>query len=82
MSCTSSSQRGRNQRRSTASSRVCRGSCASVERRSRLIVTTSYDLALEEAFIAEGEEFDVVTYLATGAIAASSATSPPAVRPA
>ena len=32
----------------------------------RLIVTTSYDLALEEAFIAEGEEFDVVTYLARG----------------
>jgi DNA-binding SARP family transcriptional activator len=32
----------------------------------QLIVTTSYDLALEEAFIAEGEEFDVVTYLATG----------------
>ena len=32
----------------------------------QLIVTTSYDLALEEAFLAEGEEFDVVTYLAAG----------------
>ena len=32
----------------------------------QLIVTTSYDLALEEAFVAEGEEFDVVTYLAAG----------------
>ena len=32
----------------------------------QLIVTTSYDLALEGAFLAEGEEFDVVTYLAAG----------------
>jgi hypothetical protein len=32
----------------------------------QLIVTTSYDLALEDAFLAEGEEFDVVTYLAAG----------------
>jgi DNA-binding SARP family transcriptional activator len=32
----------------------------------QLIVTTSYDLALEEAFLAEGEEFDVVSYLAAG----------------
>jgi DNA-binding SARP family transcriptional activator len=32
----------------------------------QLIVTTSYDLALEEAFLAEGEEFDVVSYMATG----------------
>ena len=34
MSCTSSSPHAGRQRRSTASSRVCRGSCASVERRS------------------------------------------------
>ena len=32
----------------------------------QLLVTTSYDLALEEAFAAAGEEFDVVSYLATG----------------
>ena len=32
----------------------------------QLILTTSYDLALEEAFLAEGEEFDVVSYLAAG----------------
>lgn len=32
----------------------------------QLIVTTGYDLALEEAFLAEGEEFDVVSYLASG----------------
>jgi DNA-binding SARP family transcriptional activator len=32
----------------------------------QLIVTTGYDLALEEAFLAEGEEFDVVSYLAAG----------------
>jgi hypothetical protein len=32
----------------------------------QLIVTTSYDVALEEAFAAEGEEFDVVSYLAAG----------------
>ena len=32
----------------------------------QLIVTTSYDLALEEAFLAAGEEFDVVSYLAVG----------------
>jgi DNA-binding SARP family transcriptional activator len=32
----------------------------------QLIVTTGYDLALEEAFLAAGEEFDVVSYLATG----------------
>ena len=31
----------------------------------QLIVTTGYDLALEEAFLAAGEEFDVVSYLAT-----------------
>ena len=29
-------------------------------------MTTSYDLALEEAFLAAGEEFDVVSYLAVG----------------
>jgi DNA-binding SARP family transcriptional activator len=32
----------------------------------QLIVTTSYDLALEEAFLAAGEAFDVVAYLASG----------------
>ncbi len=32
----------------------------------QLLVTTSYDLALEQAFLEAGEEFDVVVYLATG----------------
>ena len=32
----------------------------------QLIVTTSYDLALERAFLDAGEEFDVVSYLAAG----------------
>jgi DNA-binding SARP family transcriptional activator len=32
----------------------------------QLIVTTSYDLALEQAFLDAGEEFDVVSYLAAG----------------
>ena len=32
----------------------------------QLIVTTSYDLALERAFLDAGEEFDVVAYLAAG----------------
>ena len=32
----------------------------------QLIVTTSYDLALERAFLDAGEAFDVVSYLATG----------------
>jgi DNA-binding SARP family transcriptional activator len=32
----------------------------------QLIVTTSYDVALERAFAEAGEEFDVVAYLATG----------------
>jgi DNA-binding SARP family transcriptional activator len=32
----------------------------------QLLVTTSYDLALEQALLAAGEEFDVVTYLASG----------------
>jgi DNA-binding SARP family transcriptional activator len=32
----------------------------------QLIVTTSYDVALERAFADAGEEFDVVAYLATG----------------
>ena len=32
----------------------------------QLIVTTSYDLALEAAFLEAGEEFDVVSYLAAG----------------
>jgi DNA-binding SARP family transcriptional activator len=32
----------------------------------QLIVTTSYDLALERAFVDAGEEFDVVSYIATG----------------
>ena len=31
-----------------------------------LVVTTSYDLALERAFIEAGEEFDVVAYVAAG----------------
>jgi DNA-binding SARP family transcriptional activator len=32
----------------------------------QLIVTTSYDTALEQAFVEAGEEFDVVCYLASG----------------
>jgi DNA-binding SARP family transcriptional activator len=32
----------------------------------QLIVTTSYDLALERAFLDAGEEFDVVSYIAAG----------------
>ena len=32
----------------------------------QLIVTTGYDLVLEEAFLEAGEEFDVVAYLAAG----------------
>jgi DNA-binding SARP family transcriptional activator len=32
----------------------------------QLLVTTSYDLALEAAFLEAGEEFDVVSYVATG----------------
>jgi DNA-binding SARP family transcriptional activator len=32
----------------------------------QLIVTTSYDVALERAFVAAGEDFDVVAYLASG----------------
>jgi DNA-binding SARP family transcriptional activator len=32
----------------------------------QLLVTTSYDLALESAFVEAGEEFDVVSYVATG----------------
>ena len=32
----------------------------------QLIVTTGYDLALEEAFLEAGEEFDLVLYLAAG----------------
>jgi DNA-binding SARP family transcriptional activator len=32
----------------------------------QLLVTTSYDLALETAFLDAGEEFDVVSYVATG----------------
>ncbi len=31
-----------------------------------LLVTTSYDLALEQAFLDAGEEFDVVSYIASG----------------
>jgi DNA-binding SARP family transcriptional activator len=32
----------------------------------QLLVTTGYDLALEEAFLEAGEEFDVVSYIASG----------------
>jgi len=32
----------------------------------QLLVTTSYDLALESAFLEAGEEFDVVSYMAAG----------------
>src|SRR5207253_46124 len=32
----------------------------------QLIVTTSYDLALEQAFLDAGEEFDIVSYIASG----------------
>ena len=32
----------------------------------QLIVTTSYDMALEAAFLQAGEEFDIVSYVATG----------------
>lgn len=34
----------------------------------QVIVTTSYDLALEEAFLAAGEDVDVVSYLAAGGL--------------
>jgi DNA-binding SARP family transcriptional activator len=33
---------------------------------SQLLITTGYDLALEQAFLDAGEEFDVVSYLASG----------------
>src|SRR6266545_3400481 len=33
----------------------------------QLLVTTSYDLALETAFLEAGEEFDIVSYVAAGA---------------
>ncbi len=33
----------------------------------QLLVTTSYDLALEAAFLEAGEEFDIVSYVAAGA---------------
>ncbi len=33
----------------------------------QLLVTTSYDVALEAAFLEAGEEFDVVSYVASGA---------------
>jgi hypothetical protein len=32
----------------------------------QLLLTTSYDLALEQALLDAGEEFDVVSYIATG----------------
>jgi hypothetical protein len=32
----------------------------------QLLVTTSYDLALEQSFLDAGEEFDVVSYIASG----------------
>src|SRR5439155_25191950 len=32
----------------------------------QLLVTTSYDLALEQAFLETGDEFDVVSYVASG----------------
>jgi len=32
----------------------------------QLLVTTSYDLSLEQAFLEAGEEFDVVSYIAAG----------------
>src|SRR5262249_818479 len=32
----------------------------------QLLVTTSYDLALEQALLEAGEEFDVVSYVASG----------------
>ena len=50
----------------TASSRRCLRSFASAGAPHQLIVTTSYDLALERAFLDAGEEFDVVSYIATG----------------
>ena len=43
----------------------------------QLLVTTSYDLLLEQALLDAGEEFDVVSYLASGRIEASSVTSRP-----
>ena len=42
-------------------------------------MTTSYDLMLEQALLDAGEEFDVVSYLASGPNQASSATSRPTV---
>ena len=64
-SCTSSSPRQARRQRSIVSSPRCRrppGRGAPQQ----LIVTTRYDLALEQAFLEAGEEFDVVSYLAVG----------------
>ena len=40
--------------------------CASRGLPYQLLVTTSYDLALEQALLDAGEEFDVVSYIVTG----------------
>ena len=53
-------------RRFTASLLRCRRSSAQATFRISLIVSTSYDLALERAFLDAGEEFDVVSYIAEG----------------
>jgi DNA-binding SARP family transcriptional activator/class 3 adenylate cyclase len=53
----------------------------------QLLVSTSYDLALEQALLDAGEEFDVVTYLAAGphrgrfCHVAPDGTSTPILRP-
>ena len=52
----------------------CRRCCASAALPHQLLVTTSYDLALEQALLDAGEEFDVVSYLASGRDRGRSAT--------
>ena len=56
----------RDRRRCIDSSPPCRRSCASEALPHQLLVTTSYDLLLEQALLDAGEEFDVVSYLASG----------------
>jgi DNA-binding SARP family transcriptional activator/class 3 adenylate cyclase len=46
-----------------------------------LVVTTNYDLALERAFLEAGEEFDVVTYIASGPHRGKFSHLPPSGEP-
>ena len=46
-----------------------------------LIVTTNYDLALEQAFLEAGEEFDVVSYIAAGPHRGKFSHLPPSGEP-